>query len=108
MPPTERGIGAGLPRRDGFYYIAGWAVPDGTGVPDGMEQTVIPPARYFKVHFHDQAHKIRTAFTTVFCELLPASGLTPVYGPVCFEDYPPTCHDPVAGTLKCDLYVQLT
>jgi predicted transcriptional regulator YdeE len=73
-----------------------------------MEETVIPSAQYFKCRFHDRAPLLSTAFTTVFCELIPAAGVKPVYGPVCFEAYPPDCHDPVAGTLKCDLYVQLT
>jgi AraC-like DNA-binding protein/predicted transcriptional regulator YdeE len=107
LPPTEHGIGAGLPRPDGYYYIAGWAVEE-AGVPPQMEAATLPAAHYFRVPFHDQAPLLSRAFSTVFCELLPAAGLSPVYGPVCFEDYPPDCHDPLAGTLRCDLFVQLS
>lgn len=108
LPPGGRCIGAGLPRVGGYYYLAGWTVADEVAVPAGMEHTLIPGAQYFKVRFHDKAPLISTAFTTVFCELLPAAGVKPVYGPVCFEDYPPGCHDEAAGTLKADLYVQLS
>ena len=39
--------------------------------------------------------------------MLPAAGLSPAEGGVCFEDYQPNCMDEAAGTLKCDLYVQV-
>jgi predicted transcriptional regulator YdeE len=107
LPPGGRVWGASLPAEDGFYYIAGHEVPAGTPVPEGMEATVIPGAKYFRVHFHDTPDQMAPTFGRIFHELLPGAGLTPAHGPVCLEEYGPDWHDEAAGKYRCDLYVQL-
>jgi predicted transcriptional regulator YdeE len=105
--PAEGTFGAGLPRQNGFYYVAGAKVPAGTSVPTGMEAAAIPGAKYFSVHFAGQPSQMGAAFSRMFSELIPAAGLQFAPGPVCLEEYGPDCHDAATGTLSCDLYVQL-
>jgi predicted transcriptional regulator YdeE len=108
LPAGGRCIGAGLPRADGYFYIAGSEVPAATALPAGMERTLIPAASYFKIRFCDKAAQLNKAYNTMFSELLPGAGLRPVYGPVCIEDYPEDGYDPATDTLKCDVYIQLS
>jgi predicted transcriptional regulator YdeE len=108
LPQRGRCLGAGLPRRDGYYYIAGWEVPGETALPAGMESTVVPAANYFKIRFCNTASLINKAYNTIFSEILPGASLQPVYGPVCIEDYPADGYDPATDTLKCDIYIQLS
>lgn len=105
--PAGRVWGAGLPRENGFYYIAGHQVAEGTPVPDGMEATEIPAAKYFHVEFHDHPSQMGPTYSRMFSELIPAAGLKHAPGPVCLEDYPPDWHDEAAGKFRCNLYVQL-
>lgn len=107
LKPIGRMFGISLPRENGYYYIAGAEVAAADSVPEGMEEVQVPDARWFRVHFMDKAPKMSTAFGPIFSEMLPAAGLKPAESPLCLEDYPPDCMDEAAGTLKCDLYVQL-
>lgn len=105
--PPGRVWGVGLPRENGFYYIAGHQVPDGTAVPEGMEATEVPGGRYFRLEFHDSPAQLGPAYSRIFSELLPAAGLKTPRGPVCLEDYPADFMDEAAGTFRINLYVQL-
>jgi AraC family transcriptional regulator len=100
-------LGVSLPHDNGFYYIAGAETPADAALPPGMEEALIPGGEYFSVRFHDAAPKLSSAFSPIFSQMLPAAGREPAAKPICLEDYPPDCHDPEAGTLKCDLLVQL-
>jgi predicted transcriptional regulator YdeE len=107
LPAGGRVFGVGLPRADGCYYIAGVEVPEGTALPEGMEQTVIPAAQYFRVHFHDRPDAMGAMFGRIFSELIPAAGLRHAPGPVCLEEYGPGWHEEEAGKFNIHLYVQL-
>ena len=107
LPDGGRVLGVGLPRQNGFYYIAGHEVPAGTPVPEGMESTLVPGGRWFKVHFYDHPSQMGPTFGKMFSELIPAAGLQHKPGPVCLEEYPPDWHDEANQKFKCDLFVEL-
>jgi predicted transcriptional regulator YdeE len=107
VPHEGRVVGIGLPRPNGFYYIAGHEVPEGTAAPDGMESTVVPGAPYFHLPFHDHPSQMGPTFSLMFSQLIPAAGLKHEPGPVCWEEYPPDWHDEEHGMFRCELYVQL-
>ena len=107
LPAGGRSWGISLPRADGFYYIGGLEVPDGTPVPQGMEGTQTPAANYFALDFHDSPDKLGPTWSRMFSELVPGAGLTHAPGPVCMEEYGPDWHDETNGKFRLKLYLQL-
>jgi predicted transcriptional regulator YdeE len=107
LPEHGRAIGVSLPRENGFYYVAGYAVQPGTAVPEGMEAAEVPAAEYYCYRFYDHPSQMPAAFGRIFHEGLAEAGRKTPHGPVCWEEYPPDWHDEAAGKFKCDLYVQL-
>lgn len=47
------------------------------------------------------------AVSPVFNEMLPAAGLELSGGPICLEDYVPSCMNRKTDEITADLYVQL-
>jgi predicted transcriptional regulator YdeE len=105
--PHGRVWGVGLPRENGFYYVAGHETAAGAPVPEGMETAPIPGARYFCVDFHDHPAQMGPTYSRMFSELIPAAGLRHAPGPVCLKLYGPDWHDEAAGKFRLKLYVQL-
>lgn len=96
---------------DGFSYLAAHKVPAGRGAElaqqHGLESYSVPGGRYVSVQWQGPPEEMKTMFQDIFRRILPENGLALHPEGACIEDYPPDAHDPVAGTLKCELLVRV-
>jgi predicted transcriptional regulator YdeE len=107
LNPELRIIGACLPAVDGFHYVAAAEMPSGSELPQGMEQHVIPAARWFTMRYLGKPAELIMSFAKILHEHLPAAGLKHADGPICLEIYPQDCWNAQTGEVTADLYVQL-
>ncbi|UTR13308.1 GyrI-like domain-containing protein [Salipaludibacillus sp. LMS25] len=63
-------------RRDGFTYIGGWEVDNGTDIPHGMTYRIVPEGDYL-IYKHRKDKKISETYKEIK-EELQQRGLTPL------------------------------
>lgn len=72
---------------DGFYYVAGMAVPEGTEIPEGFTSVTVPLADY--AVFETDMAGIGNTWMKIFTAWLPESGYVHPEGSMSYEEYPP-------------------
>jgi AraC family transcriptional regulator len=97
---------AGMDAPDGtpcLWYMAAVRVEEGSAVPHGMRDVVLPAGTYAVFTHEGHVSGIGATFDAAFSKWLPAAGLKPVPGPG-YERYDDR-YDGRTGTGPVDIYL---